>query len=228
MAEHLEIDPARSALLSMDCQNGIVSIHSALKTRLTRVGNVGNGALARIEDANDASEQGGSTESPPLIQRAAGVLKRARTAGMRVIHVRVGFRPNLPEISGRNALFNAIKNSAQHQRLFQGTIGDIHADVAPEADEVVITKHRVSAFAGTDLAMILRANDIETLFLFGIATSGVVLATLLEAADADYRLVVVKDCCVDLDSEVHACLVDKVFPRYATVISAEEFLAARS
>jgi nicotinamidase-related amidase len=217
MTEHLEIDPARSALLSMDCQNGIVSIYARIE----------NATLAHTEDANDAREQRGLTESPPLVQRAAGVLRRARIAGMRVIHVRVGFRPNLPEIGGRNALFKAIKNSAQHQRLFQGAIGEIHTDVAPEADEVVITKHRVSSFAGTDLAMILRANDIETLFLFGIVTSGVVLATLLEAADADYRLVVVKDCCADFDPEVHACLVDKVFPRYATVISAEEFLAPR-
>ena len=90
---------------------------------------------------------------------------------------------------------------------------------------MVIVKHRVSAFVGTDLEMILRANDIETLVLFGIATSGVVLATLLNAVDADYRVVVVKDCCGDREPEVHTCLVDKVFPRYAAVISAEEFLA---
>ena len=82
----------------------------------------------------------------------------------------------------------------------------------------------VSAFAGTDLDMILRAKDIDTLILFGIATSGVVQSTVLHAADADYRLVVIKDCCADLDTEVHACLVDKIFPRQATVLSATEFL----
>lgn len=144
---------------------------------------------------------------------------------MCVIHVRVGFRPNMPEISGRNGLFSAIKNSAQYQRLFDGTTGEIHGAVAPEADEVVVVKHRVSAFVGTDLDMILRANDIDTLFLLGIATSGVVLATLLDAVDADYRVVVVKDCCGDREPEVHTCLVEKVFPSYATVISAEEFLS---
>jgi nicotinamidase-related amidase len=84
----------------------------------------------------------------------------------------------------------------------------------------------VSAFRGTDLEMILRAKEIDTLVLFGIATSGVVLSTLLEASDADYRLVVIKDCCVDGDAEVHACLVDKVFSRRAAVVSAGEFLAA--
>ena len=196
--------------MSMDYQTGIVSIYDRDQA-----------------PATDARAQARATQTPLLVERAASVLQRARSAGMRVIHVRVGFRPNLPEVCGRNALFNAIKNSAQYQRLFQGASGEVHAAVAPEGDEVVITKHRVSAFTGTDLAMILRANDIETLVLFGIATSGVVLATLLEAADADYRLVVVKDCCKDLDPEVHACLVDKVFPRFATVVSADEFLAPR-
>jgi len=48
------------------------------------------------------------------------------------------------------------------------------------------------------------AKEIETIVLFGIATSGVVLSTLLEASDADYRLVVIEDCCADLDAELHA------------------------
>jgi nicotinamidase-related amidase len=159
-----------------------------------------------------------------LLTRAAIVLRRARASALRIIHVQVGFRPNLPEVSSRNLLFAAIKSSSQHQRLFQGPASAIHAAVAPEPDDIVITKHRVSAFAGTDLEMILRANDIETLALFGIATSGVVLSTLREAADADYRLVVIKDCCADLDQELHTCLLDKLFPAQAHVLTANEFL----
>jgi nicotinamidase-related amidase len=161
-----------------------------------------------------------------FISRAANVLKLARAAGLLVVHVRVGFRPTLPEVSSRNLLLGAIKSSPQHQKLFEGAIGAIHQAVAPEGDEVVITKHRVSAFAGTELDLILRAHDIDTLVLFGIATSGVVLSTLLHAADADYRLFVVEDCCADLDLDLHATLVDKVFPRQATVLSASEILSA--
>jgi nicotinamidase-related amidase len=161
-----------------------------------------------------------------LVDRAASVLKHARGRGLTVFHVQVGFRPNLPEIGTRNPLFSAFKNSAQHRQIFEGTAGAIHSAVAPEGDDIVITKHRVSAFAGTDLDMILRANDIDTLVLFGIATSGVVLSTVLHAADADYRVTVIKDCCTDLDPEVHVCLMDRVFPRQARVLSAGEFLGA--
>jgi nicotinamidase-related amidase len=158
--------------------------------------------------------------------RAASVLNQARRSGMAVIYVQVGFRPKFPEINPRNPLLSYIKHSAQHQKLFTGPAGAIDTSVAPEGDDIIVTKHRVSAFAGTDLDMILRAKDIDTLILFGISTSGVVLSTVRHAADADYRLIVIKDCCADQDPAVHACLVEKVFPRQATVVSAGEFLDA--
>ena len=74
--------------------------------------------------------------------------------------------------------------------------------------------------------MILRANDIDTLVLYSIATSGVVLSTLLEAADSDFRLAVIKDCCADLDSALHDCLVTKFFPSRVSMLSAREFVDA--
>ena len=134
-------------------------------------------------------------KDPELLGRARDVLNQARRAGMLIVHVKVGFRPHLPEISSRNVLLGAIKASTQHQQLFEGAAGAIHSDVAPRGDDIVITKHRVNAFAGTELDLILRTRDVDTLVLFGIATSGVVLSTLLQAADADYHLLVVKDCC---------------------------------
>jgi nicotinamidase-related amidase len=165
-------------------------------------------------------------DQPDLVTRAAAVLEKARDRGLGVFHVQVGFRAGLPEISPRNLLFSGIKNSVQHQQVFQGPGGAIHPAVAPQGEDIVITKHRISAFAGTDLDMILRAKEIETLMVFGIATSGVVLATLLQAVDSDYRLIVVKDCCADADPEVHRCLVEKIFPRLASVVTSKESMDA--
>jgi nicotinamidase-related amidase len=157
-----------------------------------------------------------------LITRAAATLVRCRDLGMKVIHVQVGFRPGLPEVSSRNTLFAAIRTSERHQQLFKGDSGKIHPGVAPVGDDIVVTKHRISAFTGTDLDMILRANNIETLILFGIATSGVVLSTLLFAVDADYHTVVIKDCCADRDPDIHTVLVEKFFPQRTTVLTAAE------
>jgi len=157
-----------------------------------------------------------------LIGRAADALRSCRDRGITVIHIQVGFRPGMPEINPRNALFAAVRNSPERQKLFQGDAGKIHPALGPEGDDIVVTKHRVSAFAGTDLDMILRAKAIDTLLLFGIATSGVVLSTLVDAFDADYRVIVVGDCCADIDADVHKVLVEKFFPRRGTVVTAAE------
>ncbi len=195
MADAFTMDPARTAVLSMDCQAGIVSIYT--------------------RDAKDV-----------FLLRVASVLSHARAAGMTVIHIQVGFRPGLPEISSRNALFGAVKSSEQHQKLFREPLGAFPDAISPRGDEIVITKRRISAFAGTDLAILLRANDIDTLVLMGIATSGVVLSTLTEASDADYRVAVIGDCCADLDSALHDCLLQRFFPTRGPVFSAESFIAA--
>jgi nicotinamidase-related amidase len=161
-----------------------------------------------------------------FIARAANVLNAARSAGMQVIFIQVGFRPGLPEIGSRNKLFAAIKSSPDHQKLFQGPAGAIHPSLGPEPGDIVVTKHRVSAFAGTDLEMILRANEVETLILFGIATSGVVLSTLLEACDADFRPVVISDLCADMDQELHEALLTRLFSKRAEVVTSGDVLHA--
>lgn len=164
------------------------------------------------------------TDGEALLARTARLLEAARKAGVRVVYVVVGFRAGYPEVSPRNQSFAPIRESGRFTEGSSGT--EVHAAVAPKPGDVVVTKHRVSAFAGTDLDMILRAGGIETLVLAGIATSGVVLSTVRHAADADYRLAVVEDCCADRDAEVHRVLTEKVFVRQATVVKADD--AARA
>jgi nicotinamidase-related amidase len=85
--------------------------------------------------------------------------------------------------------------------------------------DLTVRKTRVGAFSTTDLDRRLRAHGIDTLVLAGISTSGVVLSTVRDAADRDYRLYVLKDGCADRDGEVHDLLMRKVFPRQAWVVS---------
>jgi nicotinamidase-related amidase len=165
-----------------------------------------------------------ATDSTALLRRTSSLLLAARAAGIRVIYVAVGFRPGYPEVSSRNLLFSAIRPAGRFSLGNDGT--EIHPAVAPEPGEPVITKHRVGAFHGTDLDMILRAHDIDTLILAGIATSGVVLSTLRHAADADYRLTIAGDCCSDSDDEVHRVLLEKVFPKQASVTTAVQIVRA--
>lgn len=158
------------------------------------------------------------------LERTKEVIAGARAAQIPVMYVVVGFRPGYPEVSPNNAAFAVVTATGRFQ---SGTPGaDIAPELRPEPSDIVVVKHRTGAFTGTDLDMILRAKHIDTLVLCGLVTSGVVLSTVRSGADSDYRLIVLKDCCADLDDEVHAVLTEKVFARQATVVSAEQLLAA--
>jgi nicotinamidase-related amidase len=74
--------------------------------------------------------------------------------------------------------------------------------------------------------MVLRAKEVDTLVLFGVATSGVVLSMLLEACDTDYRSVVITDCCADIDLELHRVLIERLFPLRGEVTTSAEFVRA--
>jgi nicotinamidase-related amidase len=163
---------------------------------------------------------GGLSNRDELVATAAGVLERARAAGLPVIFIRVAFRPGHPEVSDRNQMFSAIKKAGRMQ--LTDPASEIDARLAPRASEFVVIKHRVGAFYGTELQPILDAHDIDTLVLLGVATGGVVLSTVRYAADRDYRLVVVRDGCADADPQIHEILMDKVFPRQTQVVSADD------
>ena len=165
----------------------------------------------------------GRLAAPDYLPRLARAVDAARGAGIPVLHIVVGFRTGHPEVSSRNMAFSALGASGAFTPADPAAA--IHPDIEPRPDETVITKKRVSAFAGSDLEMVLRAQGITDLVLTGIATSGVVLSTLRQAADLDYRLTVLADGCADTDEEVHRVLTEKVFPMQAQVTDSSAWLA---
>ncbi len=175
-------------------------------------------ALLIMDYQNEVVARFGAA-NPGLLERAASVLGAARSVGLPIIYVVVRFRAGYPEISPRNPSFARIREAGT---LREGTPGaEIHPQVAPRPEDVIVVKRRVGAFSTTDLETVLRAQGLTTLILLGIATSGVVLSTVRWAADMDYNLIVVEDCCADSDEEVHRVLTQKVFPRQALVVTSD-------
>ncbi len=158
-----------------------------------------------------------------ILGNVAAAIAHARSQKLLVIYVVVGFRQGTPEINMANKSFAANKD--RFANTDTGTFTTIHPAVAPIESDIVVTKRRVSAFTGSDLEVVLRAQGIQHLVLMGIATSGVVLSTVREAADKDYQLTVLANCCADGDEAVHQVLTTKVFPRQAEVVWLEEWLA---
>lgn len=158
------------------------------------------------------------------IGRVAKTIHAARDKTIPVVYVTVNFRQGYPEISRRNQAFGAILASNSDAFEEGKPAVQIAEEIAPTEKDIVVTKRRVSAFAGSDLDVVLRSLEAETLVLAGISTSGVVLSTLRQAADMDYAITVLEDLCMDTDPEVHRVLVEKVFPRQAGVMSSEAWM----
>lgn len=162
-----------------------------------------------------------------LVARVRETIAAARSAGVTIGYVRVAFEDqDYAAVPATNASFSAV---AAGRLMHAGDPStDVHPALAPRPGDIVVRKTRVGPFSTTDLHRQLRDRGIDTLALAGLSTSGVVLSTVREGADLDYRLVVLADACGDPDGEVHELLVTRIFPRQATVADTAAFARAVS
>lgn len=176
-----------------------------------------NSALLIMDLQPGIIDQTGENKETYL-KNVGSAIDAARKHAIPVIFVVVGFRSGFPEVSERNKLFSSIKGG--------NSPGFVNPKPVIElmGDDILVTKRRVSAFSGSDLEAILRSKNINHLVLSGIATSGVVLSTVREAADKDYEITVLGDLCADSKPDVHDMLLEKIFPWQADVTTYEEWI----
>ncbi|MBF8186220.1 cysteine hydrolase [Nonomuraea sp. K274] len=106
-----------------------------------------------------------------------------------------------------------------------GTWGAEFYQVKPEPGEAVVNKHRYSAFAGTDLDMILRVAGIESILLTGVATNVCVESTLRDGLFLDYHVTLVEDCSAAYSQAAHDGTAEKVATCFGQVITSDEVKA---
>jgi len=156
-------------------------------------------------------------EPDALVGRVKGAIADVRAAGGAIGYVRVAFtEDDWTAIPETNKTFSAV--AAAQLLHHEDSATRIDERIAPEDGDIVVRKVRIGAGSTTDLHQQLRDRGIDTLILAGISTSGVVLSTLNDATDRDYRVYVLSDGVADSDPEIHRVLVDKVFPSRAHVI----------
>ena len=160
-------------------------------------------------------------EKSALIAKVAGAIRHAREHHIKMIVVRLGFRHDMPELNPANKPFTRLMSGMSHADL--DAFMQLDAGLGVRQTDIIVSKKRYSAFSGSDLGMILRVQDISSLVLTGISTSGIVLSTLGEAFDKDYQLTVLSDACADRDEEVHRFLLEKIFPKQAEVMTVEDW-----
>ena len=166
-------------------------------------------------------------QAEELVERARAAIHLVRDWGGQVGYVRVASEDEDFDVPDSSRMGASLRGSGQAFHADSPTTA-IDERVTPEVGDVVVRKTRIGAFSTTDLHDQLQDGGVDTLVLAGISTSGVVLSTVIEAHDLDYRVYVLADGCADTDAEVHAFLLEKIFPRRAEVITLAELPALLS
>jgi nicotinamidase-related amidase len=164
-----KIDPARTAMIVVDMQNDFVAVGAPMETPAARA----------------------------IVPRLVEALKICRDAGTRVIYTAHVHRRDGSDMGLFDDMHPPIANRAA---LVDGTPGvDIYAELAPAEGEHVIKKHRYSAFFGTDLDIVLREWNIDTVIISGTTTENCCLATARDAMFRNYRVVFLSDATATYD-----------------------------
>lgn len=181
-----------------------------------------------IDFINDIVSEGGKLAGKGYLdyvikhgvgQKVADLTSKARAANIPIIHVRVGFSKGYIDHPSGSPLFGGAKN---FEALALGTWGTEFAEYAmPNPDELVVNKHRVSAFYGTDLDVALRVLSAKTLYIAGCATDLAVQAACRDAHDRDFDTIIVEDACAAANDEDHTTSLG-VLGKIAKVSTVEE------
>jgi ureidoacrylate peracid hydrolase len=168
-----------------------------------------------------------------VVENAARVLAAARAAGMAVFYTNADHRAD-----GRDWIATIVDTDTDLQPWPDGTRpaplppvarhpdrARVVAALAPRPEELVVPKHRWSAFAGTHLDLLLRARAIDTLLLSGVSTDVGIASTAYAARDLGYHLIILRDCCYTERAGAQEFFMSRVFPRLARVLDADAAIA---
>lgn len=155
----------------------------------------------------------------PAVKATGQLLDAARSAGHPVFFTRAYSDPNYRPTAVERGRW---KYRSERERLPEGTPpGDVIVDdLAPTSTEVVVTKgSKPSAFFGTPLAAHLVHLGCDTVIVTGMTTSGCVRATVLDAFQHNFHVLVPDECCADRCQISHKVSLFDMHMKYADVIS---------
>jgi ureidoacrylate peracid hydrolase len=172
-------------------------------------------AVIVVDMQNDFCSKGGLFDRAGVdisaVQKAVGptrrVLSAAREAGIKIVYLKMGFRPDLSDLGDtdspnriRHLHFgvgqpHSAPDGRQGRLLIRDTWNtDVIEELRPQPEDVVLYKHRFSGFYQTELDDVLHKLGIKNLIFTGCTTSVCVDSTIRDAMFRDYRCVVLEDC----------------------------------
>ena len=167
----------------------------------------------------------------PVIESAGRVLAAARKAGCMVAYAKADHRAD------RSTSARTVRDTDNRLRPLGPGVHDgplltggtqeteVVEALAPLAGDLIVPKHRWSAFHGTYLDLVLRTRGVNTIVLCGGSTDVGIASTAFAARDLDYNLVIVSDACTSPEADNHDQLIRRVFPRMSRVRTTEQVLS---
>jgi len=154
------------------------------------------------------------------IDACVTLVAAARVADVPVVWSRVEFEPGGAD---GGVFYRKVGALSSFDR--GNPLGNWLDELTPADDDAVFTKQYASSFFGTNLNAHLKANDIDTLVIGGVSTSGCVRATALDACQYGFVPIVVRDACGDRRPDTHSASLDDLDKKYADVESLDIVLA---
>jgi ureidoacrylate peracid hydrolase len=207
--------------------------HVAPLTTLLEKVHASHTALIIVDMQNDFCASDGSVANggrdvshvQEMAKRLPELIELARQAGVLVVFVRCAYSTDDNRYLSDVWLEQAARRQGSGYTLApvcqEGTRGgDYYGDVRPAAGDMIVTKHRYSAFHGTDLEVILRSHGVRTVVLTGVSTHVCVETTAREAFVRDYYTVVVADGSAAYSQQEHETalkLIDRFFGEITTI-----------
>lgn len=192
-------------------------------------------ALIIIDMQNDFCSNGGHYDKygkniddmENIIPNLSRLIHHARERGILVIYIQ-----NTQISSGAylspSTIAHMLKRWKDESKLYytlEGTWGhQIIDDIKPQETDLIVKKHRPSAFVGTDLDMILRSTGKETIIITGVITEGCVESTARDGWLRDYYVVIAEDCIASSTPELHNAQLKIMKEIYHFVIPSKELL----
>lgn len=209
-------------------------------------------AVLVVDMQNDFGSSGGMFDRAGIpiagiravVPNIATALEAARAAGLRIVYIKMGFRPDLSDMGAADA-----PNRLRHDGLGVGQVArnadgrewrilvrdgwgtDVVDALKPSPDDAEVWKNRYSGFYQTDLDAILKSADIKHLFVTGCTTSICVDSTVRDAFYRDYHCVLLRDCMAepiasDAPRSNHDATLLAVELLFGWTCNSSEFLAA--
>ncbi|MEU9804001.1 cysteine hydrolase [Streptomyces sp. NPDC051000] len=195
-----ELDPATTALLTVECQNGVVGEESALP-----------------ELAEEARDSG-------MLDRVAALVEAAREAGVQVLHAVAERRADGLGANANARLFRAAGRLPVRQLSGSRAVEVAAPIVVAERDLVVRRLHGLSPMAGTDLDALLRNLGVRTLVVTGVSSNIAIPNTVFDAVNLGYRVVVPADAITGVPAAYTAEVIRNALALVATITSTRELL----